>query len=171
MTERKSVVAIERWVGLLAAGGVLEAKGSVVSGAAPIPKEQISALEQWLADQPREVRDRERRAAIEVCIWMANADRNIEPDEAALLKTLIDRSGLDDDTKDLLVSEVHDPPSIADVEERLTHPVLRELLLFLAWELANADGDVARAEAAFFDGLAKRLGVSAERAKEIQAAV
>ncbi len=114
---------------------------------------------------------RERRAAIEVCIWMANADRELDGDEAGLLKTLIDKSGLDDDTKDALVSEVHDPPSLADLEERLTHPVLRELLLFLAWELANADGTVARAEAAFFTGLAKRLGVSDARAKEIQAAV
>jgi uncharacterized membrane protein YebE (DUF533 family) len=171
MTERKSVVAIERWVGLLAAGGVLEAKGTAVSGAAPIPKEKIAELEAWLAAQPSEVRVRERRAAIEVCIWMANADRSLDAEEASLLKTLIDRSGLDDDTKDLLVSEVHDPPSLADLEERLTHPTLRELLLFLSWELANADGDVARAEAAFFTGLAKRLGVSDERAAEIKAAV
>lgn len=171
MNERKSIVAIERWVGLLAAGGVIEGKGMAVSGRAPIPKEKIEELEAWLAAQPREVRVRERRAAIEVCIWMANADRNLEADEAGLLKTLIDKSGLDDDTKDLLVSEVHDPPSLADLEERLTHPVLRELLLFLAWELANADGTVARAEAAFFTGLAKRLGVSDARAAEIQAAV
>jgi uncharacterized membrane protein YebE (DUF533 family) len=171
MNERKSIVAIERWVGLLAAGGVIEGKGMAVSGRAPISKEKIEELEAWLAAQPREVRVRERRAAIEVCIWMANADRNLEADEAGLLKTLIDKSGLDDDTKDLLVSEVHDPPSLADLEERLTHPVLRELLLFLAWELANADGTVARAEAAFFTGLAKRLGVSDARAAEIQAAV
>ena len=171
MNERKSIVAIERWVGLLAAGGVLEGKGTAVSGRAPVAKEKIDELEAWLAAQPREVRVRERRAAIEVCIWMANADRNLEADEASLLKTLIDRSGLDDDTKDLLVSEVHDPPSLSDLEERLTHPVLRELLLFLAWELANADGSVARAEAACFTGLAKRLGVSDARAEEIKAAV
>jgi uncharacterized membrane protein YebE (DUF533 family) len=171
MSERKSIVAIERWVDLLAAGGVLEAKGTAVSGRAPIADAQIEALESWLASQPREVRVRERRAAIEVCIWMANADRKLDADEAALLKTLIDKSGLDDETKDILVSEVHDPPSLADLEQRLTHPVLRELLLFLAWELANADGEIARAEAAFFTGLAKRLGVSEARAAEIQAAV
>jgi uncharacterized membrane protein YebE (DUF533 family) len=171
MSERKSMVAIERWVGLLAAGGLIEGTGTAISGRAPIAKEKIEELEAWLASQPPEVRVRERRAAIEVCIWMANADRNLEADEAALLKTLIDKSGLDDDTKDLLGSEVHDPPSLADVEERLTHPVLRELLLFLAWELANADGSVARAEAAFFKGLAKRLGVSDARAAEIQGAV
>lgn len=171
MTERNSIVAIERWVGLLAAGGVLEAKGTVVSGHAPIAKEKIDELEAWLRSQPSDVRTRERRAAIEVCIWMANADRELDAEEASLLKTVIDRSGLDDDMKDTLVSEVHDPPSLADLEERLTHPVLRELLLFLAWELANADGSVARAEEAFFKGLAKRLGVSDERAAEIQRAV
>ncbi|GAB4211832.1 MAG: hypothetical protein OHK0013_33930 [Sandaracinaceae bacterium] len=168
---RKSVVAMQRWVELLAVGGVVEARGAAMSGRAPITGAQIAELEAWLASQPAEVRKRERQAAIEVCIWMANADRNLDADEAALLKTVIDRSGLDDDTKDSLVSAVHDPPSLVDLEERLTHPVLRELLLFLAWELANADGNVARAEAAFFKGLAKRLGVSDARAAEIQAAV
>ncbi len=169
--ERKSIVAIERWVGLLASGGVLEAHATKLSGKAPVSEEKIAELDAWLRAQTSDVRKRERRAAIEVCIWMANADRNLDAEEASLLKTLIDRSGLDDDTKDTLVSEVHDPPSLADLEERLTHPVLRELLLFLAWELANADGTVARAEAAFFEGLTKRLGVSPERAKEIQSAV
>jgi uncharacterized membrane protein YebE (DUF533 family) len=169
--ERKSLAAIESWVDSLAAGGVLEAKGTRVSGLAPIPRERLAELEAWLHAQPPEVRARERRAAIEVCIWMANADRNLDPEEAGLLKTLIDQSGLDDDAKDALVSEVEDPPSLADLEERLTHPVLRELLLFLAWELANTDGTVARAEAAFFTGLARRLGVSDERAAAIRAAV
>lgn len=162
---------MQRWVELLAAGGVVEARGTATTGHAPIAREKIEELEAWLAAQPAEVRRRERRAAIEVCIWMANADRNLDADEAAMLKTLIDRSGLDDDAKDDLVSEVHDPPSLVDLEQRLTHPVLRELLLFLAWELANADGSVARAEAAFFKGLAKRLEISDERAAEIQAAV
>jgi uncharacterized membrane protein YebE (DUF533 family) len=168
---RKSVVAMQRWVELLGAGGVVEACGAATTGRAPITEAQIAELQTWLAAQPPEVRKRERQAAIEVCIWMANADRNLDAEEAAMLKTVIDRSGLDDDTKDGLVSAVHDPPSLMDLEERLTHPVLRELMLVLAWELAKADGTVARAEAAFFEGLAKRLGVSAARAAELQAAV
>lgn len=168
MTERKSVVAIDRWVNLLAAGGVLSEGGVIGDARVPIAGEALQALQAWLIDAPKEVRDRERRAAIEVCIWMANADRELDPDEAALLRTLIDRSGLDDDAKDELVLAVHDVPSIADIDERLTNQTLRELLLHLAWEFANADGTIARAEEALYTGLAKRLGVSEERAAELK---
>ncbi len=168
MTDRKSLVAIDRWVNLLAAGGVLAREGERRALEAPIQRRALEELEAWLGAQPREVRDRERRAAIEVCIWMANADRTLDPEEASLLKTIIDRSGLDDDVKDELVAAVHDVPSIADIDERLTNPTLRELLLHLAWELASADGTIARAEAALYVGLAKRLGVSEARAEELK---
>ena len=55
------------------------------------------------------------------------------------------------------------------MEDRLTHEVLRELMLALCWEMASADGEVASQEEAFHTGLAKRLGVSDERAGELRA--
>lgn len=167
--EGRSALALDRWIPWLAEGGVIEARGASPGPEPPIPRSRLSELAAWLRDQPASIRERERRAAIEVCIWMANADRRLDPEETNVLRTLIDRSGLDDDTQDLLVSEVHDPPSLADLEARLTHPVLRELLLCFAWDLASADGSVARAESAFFEGLAKRLAVPPERVAEIRA--
>ena len=60
---------------------------------------------------------------------MMHADRQIDPEEVALIREIIGRSGLSDDEQDELVAESHEPPSLDGIEERLTHPVLRELLL------------------------------------------
>ena len=51
------------------------------------------------------------------------------------------------------------------------HATVDELMLALAWELANADGSVDRLEEAFHAGLARRLGVSAPRAAELREAL
>jgi uncharacterized tellurite resistance protein B-like protein len=170
------------WIGTLARGGVASgtaaadlASGAEAAGLAVaayvVGEARLDELRGWFAEQGPEVAVREKRAAIEICIWMANADRNLDPEEAYFLKQLVMASELDDDTVDALVAAVHDPPSLDDLEERLTHPVLRELMLALSWELAGADGSVDRAEAAFHEGLAKRLGVGEPRAEELRAAM
>lgn len=136
-----------------------------------VGESRIEELRKWMRSQPRDVLVREKRGAIEVCIWMANADRRIDPEEAHFLRTLVGESGLDDDTVDELVEAIHDLPSLDGIETRLTHPVLRELMLALAWELATADGTVDRLEEAFHVGLARRLGVESGRATELRDAV
>lgn len=163
--------AMSSWLGSLVHGGVIDGEGTDAVAAYVVGAERVAELRGWLSGQPDEVRRRERRAAIEVCIWMANVDRNLDAEEAAMLRGLIERSGLSEDVQDELVAATHDPPSLADLEERLTHPVLRELLLALAWELASADGRIDRAERDFFHGLGKRLGVDPERVTDIQRAI
>jgi uncharacterized tellurite resistance protein B-like protein len=171
----KSTVAMSSWLGSLARGGVLTrdevSEAGVGVAAYVVGPEALEELRAWMGEQSEEAVRRERRAAVEVCIWMANADRQLDPEESHLLSQIISRSGLDEATMDELVTEVHDPPSLADIEERLTHPVLRELMLALAWEMAEADGEVARSEAAFYTGLAKRLGVEEARAAELRQSV
>ena len=165
--------AMSTWIGTLARGGVLsgnEAAGLAVA-AFVVGEERLDELRAWFGEQGPEVAVREKRAAIEICIWMANADRNLDPEEAYFLKQLVMASQLDDDTVDALVAAVHDPPSLDDLEERLTHPVLRELMVALCWELAGTDGSVDRAEVAFHEGLAKRLGITDERAEELRSAM
>ena len=165
--------AMSTWIGTLARIGVVsgeEAAGLAVA-AYVVGEERLDALRAWFAEQSADVAVREKRAAIEICIWMANADRNLDPEEAYFLKQLVMSAQLDDDTVDALVSAVHDPPSLDDLEERITHPVLRELMLALSWELAGTDGSVDRAEAAFHEGLAKRLGIDDARAEELRAAM
>lgn len=171
----KSTLAMSSWLGSLARGGVLTddevSEAGIGVATYVVGAESLEELRKWMAEQPEEVVRRERRAAVEVCIWMANADRQLDPEESHLLSAIIGRSGLDEDTADELVAEVHDPPSLMDLEQRLTHPVLRELMLALAWEMAEADGEVARGEAAFYTGLAKRLGVDEARAVELRQSV
>lgn len=165
--------AMSGWLGALGKAGLIEGESETATVLAQyvVGEDGIRSLRDFLTSAPQQVRDRERRAAIEVCIWMMHADRQIDPEEVALIREIIGRSGLSDDEQDELVAESHEPPSLEGIEERLTHPVLRELLLALAWELASIDGTVAKAERDFFTGLSKRLGVSAVRASEIQRAV
>lgn len=127
--------AMSTWIGTLARSGVVsgeEAAGLAVA-AYVVGEERLDALRAWFAEQSADVAVREKRAAIEICIWMANADRNLDPEEAHFVKQVVMASQLDDDTVDALVSAVHDPPSLDDLEQRLTHPVLRELMLALSW--------------------------------------
>lgn len=162
------------WVGALAQGGVLRGgvqQAGVALATFVVGEERVAELRNWLAEQPADVVKREKRGAIEVCIWMANADRELDPEEAHFLRTVITESELDDDSVDELVQSIHDLPSLDGIEDRLTHPVLRELMLALSWELANADGVVDRLEEAFHVGLAKRLGVESQRATDLRDAM
>lgn len=175
MTETQAAErAMAGWLGALGKAGLIhgaEEETSQVVAQFVVGEEGIAKLREFFAAASPEVREREKKAAIEVCIWMVHADRQVDPEEVALLREIIGRSGLSDDAQDELVSSTHEPPSLEGVEERLTHPVLRELLLALAWELASIDGNVARAERDFYTGLSKRLGVTAVRAAEIQRAI
>lgn len=174
MTTSDAQTAMASWLGALSRGGVVgdawQQAGEAVA-AFVVGKHELDALRTWFAAQPPEVAGRERRAAIEVCIWMAHADREVDVEETHLLRQIIGASLLDEDTQDELVRESHEPPSLAHLEKRLTHPVLRELLLALCWELASADGRVDDRERDFYTGLAKRLGIGDVRAAEIQRAI
>jgi uncharacterized membrane protein YebE (DUF533 family) len=165
--------AMEGWMGALARGGVIDGDPGELDPVAAlvVGHDELVALDGWMRAQPDEVRTRERRAAIEVCIWMANADRQLDGEEVDMLRGLIERSGLSEDVQDELVMATHDPPSLESLESRLTNTTLRELMLALAWEMASADGNIARSESAFYTGLAKRLDVSAARAAEIQRSI
>jgi uncharacterized tellurite resistance protein B-like protein len=181
------------WLGALAKGGVIGASpGSARSddstsrgasarseheeageavAAFVVGDERLEELRRWWGTLSPEDVAREKNAAIEICIWMANADRRLDPEEAHMLRAIILESGLDEDAQDELVAAVDDPPSLAAIEERLTHPVLRELLLALAWELAAADGEIDLRERDFHVGLALRLGIDQARAREIRESI
>lgn len=168
--------AMSTWVGALARGGVVEEDDEdALAGEAVVAyvvgEGALEALRAWFAKATYEEAIRERRAAIEVCIWMAHADRDIHPEERHLLRQLVTFSGLPADEQDALVTAVHEPPSREGLPERLTQPVLRELILALAWELALADGRVDDAEASLYLTLASELEVSPDRAKAIRDAV
>lgn len=171
MTITAAQRAMTGWLGLLARGGVLQDGGAGAVASFVVGEEQVEALAAWFVSLDAESARRERRAAVELCIWMAHADREVSPEERLLLRQLVARSGLDADTQDALLHAVHQPAPIDRIEQRLTHPVLRELMLALAWELAMADGRIDGAEDALFTSLASRFDIAPERATAIRDAL
>lgn len=166
--------AMTSWVGTLTSGGVFRSKheeAGVTLAAYVVGEEAMSELREWMAEQDPKTLRRAQKACIEVCIWMANADRKLEPQEIELLKGLITQSQLDEDTQDELVAAVHDLPSLDRIEARLGHPVLQELMIALMWELAMSDGELAKAESDLLDGFIERFGIAPDRAKQLQKAV
>jgi len=162
------------WLGTLTRGGLLQdahEEAGVAVAAYVVSEERLSELRTWMASQPTEVLRREQQAAIAVCMWMAHADRVVAPEERDLLRRIVLCSSLDPAERDELLRAVESPPSLADLEDRITHPVLRELLLALSWELAVSDERVTTEESALYSGLARRLGIGEARASEIRDSV
>ncbi len=162
------------WVGTLARGGVIREEreeAGVAVAAFVVGEDRLGELRAWFSEQSPEVRTREQRAAVEVCIWMAHADREVVHEEADLLRAIVMSCEVDEEEKKALLASVAEPPALSDIAERLTHPALRELMLALSWELACADGRIDPMEAELHAGLSKRLGVDVERAAELRASV
>lgn len=135
------------------------------------PTEAVAALRDWLVQEPPKTVIEEQRAVIEACIRMAHANREIDLEERAELRELIAWSGLDEDATDELVAEVHSPPPLGDLRERVRHPVLRDVLLALAWTMAMADGSADAPEKKLFAELVSKLGVTPEHAEKIRKAM
>jgi tellurite resistance protein len=166
-------MAMSRWLGALARAGVLHHEGDAEarsSAADLVGEERLAELRAWFASVPSDVVVREQRAAIEVCIWMAHADRHVDPEERYMLRQMVASSALDEATADELIDSAHEPQPLDGIEQRITHPVLRELLLSLAWELARADGRISPEETATYDELARRLGIPVARALALRQA-
>lgn len=167
--------AMSTWLGTLARGGVLrntDEEAGVAVAAYVVGEQRLSELRQWMAAQPPDVVTREQTAAIEVIIWMAQADRNLDPAERKMLEDVVTASGLDFEAQEALVGSIDRPEGrLEGIEQRLTHAVLRELLLALSWELALADGRIDASEREFYTELAERLSIEPARAAEIRSAV
>ena len=166
--------AMATWIGTLSRGGIIRdarEEAGVAVAAFVVGEDALSALREWFNEQEPEIRAREQRAAVEVCIWMAHADREVVHEEAELLRAIVLGCELGEDQRRALLDSVAEPPPLSDIAERLTHPALRELMLALGWELACVDGRIDPMEIELHAGLAKRLGVSAERSSEIRASI
>lgn len=166
--------AMTSWVGALTSGGVFRSKheeAGVTLAAYVVGEEQMSELREWMNKQEQGTLIAAQKACIEICIWMANADRKLEPEEVQLLKALITHSQLGADDQDALVAAVHDPPSMNGIEKRVSHPVLRELMIALMWELAMSDGELAKAESDLMKGFVKRFEIEEDRAQSLRDAV
>jgi len=162
-------------MGALSKSGVFELTDDVGAGDAVaayvVGQDRMTELRDFFKGADSEESTRQRRAAVRACISMAQSDRDVHPEERHLLRSLVANSGLDEDTQDELVMMVHEPKGLEGIEDELTHPVLRELMLALVWELALADGKVDDSESDFYKKLAAQLSVTDQRAQEIADAV
>lgn len=172
--------AIETWVGALSSSGVLagedaEASPSDKAGRAlatfVLGESALDALSRFLRGVDDAEAAEERSAAVEVCVWMAHADRHLHDEERRMLENLVATSRLTRSQQAKLTAAIDDPPPLEGLERRLTHPVLRELIMALAWELALSDGVVDAEEEALFLRLATQLDVPLRRAQELRDAM
>lgn len=169
MTSR-STEAMTTWLGTLARVGIVETremKAGQALMAYVVGEENLDAVRSWFAVCPPEIASLEKQAAIEMCVWMAHADRRVAPEELEILAELIRQSGLSESVQANVLGALGHTPAMAGLERRITHPILRELMLALTWELACADGRIDAAEREVFERLARTLDITRDRALEI----
>jgi tellurite resistance protein len=143
--------AMATWVGALARGGLLiteeEALGAQLA-LDLIGEGALSELRQWFADQPAGIVDRERAGAIRACIWVAQADRELEERERELIARVIQQSELPAATQRELFARLEDlegaPEALDDLRAALTQPGLRQLMVALGYSLAHLDGRISQ---------------------------
>lgn len=171
---------IATWISVLSETGLLHgerAEAAVLLATKIVGEARMSELRAWLHEQSHDRVLAFRAAAIELCIWMAVVDRVVDPKERELLRDAILAAELSTGEAlrldGLLASALGDSSRIAHLEtlaEVLDHPVLRELMLAMAWLIATADGFVDKLEVASFERLGAIFGVdpqSVERVKSV----
>jgi tellurite resistance protein len=162
--------AMITWVGALGAREPAtdeEKKGEALA-ASVLGDEKLAALRSFFRDEAPEVVERERRAAVAACTWMARADRDVTDEEDELLSEVIAQSGLPFDSQLALLATVARPWPLEKIAAELTQPGLRELMLALAWKIAKADDEVAAAERNAHGALAEAFGIDETRARELR---
>lgn len=166
--------AMSTWIGALSRGGILmsdlEEQGAEIA-LAVLGESTLVALRQHFDRAAEEDVARERQGAIHACIWMAHADREIAQEEVERLESMIAQSELPVPAQDELGAAIEEPLSPTDFSDQLTEPGLRQLVLGLAIQLAQADGRIDESEEQAFDELAEALDIPESRAQEIREAV
>jgi uncharacterized tellurite resistance protein B-like protein len=160
--------SVERWLGVLATGVLRDRadEDAILAAARIVGEDALASLRQWFAEHTPVERQFTQCAVIEGCVAMVHADRVVTDAERDQLRALIDASQIDDAHAERMKKTIDQSPRPLDhVVAGLAHPVLRELLLVLAWELANVDGKLDEAERGTYGLLAARLGVAPERAQ------
>lgn len=164
----------EHWLGVLATGVLLDDadEAALLAAARIVGEDTVASLREWFATRTPTQVEQAQCAVIEACIAMVHADRIVTEGERTQLRALIDSSRLDAEQMARMRKAIdHAPRDVASHVARLTHPALRELLLVLAWELANVDGALADPERGAYGVLAAQLGVDPERARVLRDAL
>jgi uncharacterized tellurite resistance protein B-like protein len=172
---------VSSWVALLSPNALLHGardEAAVHAAARVVGEPRLAELRQYLTEEPDDRAVLLRSAAIEICIWMAVSDRVVDPVEREVLADLVARAELPAaETVRLIdlcrsaLGERLGMRELADIAERADHPVLRELLLALAWQVALADDFVDDLEIRSFERLAGIFGIEAADRERIRSAL
>jgi uncharacterized tellurite resistance protein B-like protein len=175
------LAVVSRWVALLSPTALLHGsrdEWAVDAATRVVGEARLAELRQHLAGEPEQSAAGVRSAAIEICIWMAVSDRVVDPREREALADLVERAELGPtETRRLLeltrsalgdVRKLSHPETLA---ERVDHPVLRELLLAVAWQVALADDFVDDLELRSFERLAGIFGIEHADKERVRAAL
>ena len=171
---RNSTRAMASWFGVLLGEGQLRGERDeqgMMLAVRVVGEESMREVQEWITSTSLSERAGEVAASFEVCIWMITANGRLSEEERELFEDILSQAELPEEEHGRLNEALVDPPSLQDIEGRLTQPVLRELALGMCWEFARIDGSVERSEEAFFLGLSRRLEITPERAGEIRDAV
>ncbi len=179
MGTRLAVVA--RWINLLSGSALLFGEGAEEAAAAAallVGEDELARLREHLATLSHDQVEELRTSAVEIAIWMAVADRVVDPRERRALVDLIDQAELPQEAAQRLqelsrqaLGDVRRLSHLETLAERAEHPPLRELFLGIAWHVAIADGFVDDLERQSFERLSAIFGVDPPRADAIRAAV
>lgn len=175
------MAVVTSWVALLSPTALLHGardEWAVHAAARVVGEARLAELREYLTGEPKDRAADLRSAAIEICIWMAVSDRVVDPVEREVLTDLVTRAELPaQETRrlvDLCRSALSDVRKLSHPEtlaERADHPVLRELLLALAWQVALADDFVDDLEIRSFERLAGIFGIEPADRERIRTAL
>lgn len=159
------------WLGVLLRGGMIfnvrEEQGLRVA-LQVLGEDALEELRQHFGAESTEAAQREGRAVVEACLWMAVADRELDDEERKRLEEVIDSSELPAADKNELLASIGEQPELQSIAERIQSPALARLLLALAWDLAMADGRVDEDEVKAYVVLSEAFDVDAKEAKAIR---
>ncbi len=175
------LAVVSSWVALLSPTALLHGardERAARAAALVVGEARLAELREHLTCEPADRAADLRSAAVEICIWMAVSDRVVDPVEREALADLVLRAELpDSETRRLVelcrsaLSDVRKLSHPETLAERADHPVLRELLLALAWQVALADDFVDDLEIRSFERLAGIFGIEAADRERIRTAL
>jgi hypothetical protein len=134
------------------------------SPAPPRPAPRASGTEA-AAGAATGAEDAEALLILRGMISCAKADGTLDAAERAAIADQLDRAGLDQAARDLVLAEFARPAGVAEIAAEVRDPVLAAQVYAAAFLAA---GELGPAERAWLDGFARAAGLDQKAAKEIE---
>lgn len=169
--------AVATWISALTRGGLLfsqvEERG-VRMAVVLVGEEPLASLREWFEPLSPERRLAIREAALCLAIHALAADGVCSEAEGAFLEEVFDACAMTTEERGrwhdrvgAAMRERRKLPHPETIAEVCDHPVLREILLAVAWHVMGADGSAGDDERATFARLSRIFSVEEARAQQI----